>query len=329
MSFFSKSFLLAFGLFITVEVIGRVFFTRALSGRFEYGYHPTAGFVEHPDGRVDLVRAGGRRFFPQSFSQQRPPGTQRVVVVGDSVARGRNVADSYAGQLLNILDHQKIKAEVLNMALPGFGARRKQIVLEQALHYSPTLVVLHVNSSNEYEDEREWMRHEEFKSLHPKNWLMRSVIVRRLYEAKTEKIMWELLPAAIRQNGAVDDADAEVAASLSPAKLKEWDMRVIQHTKASVSAALNAGARVLLVTQCVLSMTDAGPVLDDRGIDAWNAGLAGERVAHLSMKQVFSGRPNLRQLMPDGTHLSGEGHRILAGAIAELLGKKGWDQRGE
>jgi len=70
------------------EVVVRVFFARNMSGRFEYGYHPTAGVVEREDGTVQLVRAGGRRFHPQRFTARRPDGTFHVMVVGDSVPRG-------------------------------------------------------------------------------------------------------------------------------------------------------------------------------------------------------------------------------------------------
>jgi len=165
----SKAFLLFLGVLLAAELIARVFFAQTLSGRFDYGYAPRAGFVEHADGRVDLVRAGGRRFFPQSFTMHRPADTFRIMVIGDSVPRGKNVASSYAGQLGTLLNDSGIRTESLNLCVPGFGARRKQLVLEQALKYEPSLIILHVNGSNEFEDEREWKRHEEFQSNHPRN----------------------------------------------------------------------------------------------------------------------------------------------------------------
>ena len=73
----TKAFLFAFALLCASELVVRVFFARNMSGRFDYGYNPTSGFEEHADGTVKLVRAGGRRFHPQSFKQQRPEGVFR------------------------------------------------------------------------------------------------------------------------------------------------------------------------------------------------------------------------------------------------------------
>ena len=210
----SKPFLCLLALLVGAELVVRVFFARSMAGRFDYGYHPTAGFVERADGTVRLERAGGRRFFPQSFSRERPTNTFRIFVIGDSVARGTSVESSYAGQLGEQLRARGVKAESFNLSVPGFGARRKQLVLEQALRYQPSLVILHVNDSNEYEDEREWRRREEFRGWHPRNWLMKSLAIRRLYELKQEKVYWEWLPASVRNQRAVSDADAEIKASL-------------------------------------------------------------------------------------------------------------------
>ena len=83
----SKSFLLALAVFALSELLVRTFFAHSMSGRFEYGYNPTAGFVDYADRRTELVRAGGRRFQPQQFMRDRPPGVVRIMVVGDSVPR--------------------------------------------------------------------------------------------------------------------------------------------------------------------------------------------------------------------------------------------------
>ncbi len=122
-----------------------------MEGRFEYGYSPTAGFSENADGTVSLKRTGGRRFWPQTFSKVRPADTFRVMVIGDSVPRGSSLATSYATQLGEKLRALGIKAESFNLAVGGNGALRSQIILRQALNYEPSLVILHVNNSNEFE----------------------------------------------------------------------------------------------------------------------------------------------------------------------------------
>jgi len=311
---FSKSFVLMLVVLAGAELAGRLFFERTLMGRFDYGYDPTAGFVEKADGTVELVRAGGRKFFPQSFALERDPGTTRVMVIGDSVARGRDVASSYAGQLGEMLRQSGMKAESFNLGLPGYGARRKQVVLEQALRYNPTLVVLHVNLSNEFEDEREWRRREEFRSMHPRNWLMKSVVIRRLFEVRTEKIFWELLPQEVRQQGAVSDADAEIASGMNAATLARWNDLVREQTALSVETAKKAGVPVLLVIQADLLQDTAS----EGGQYDWAAALAGAGVEIVRMQELFKGR-DVKAIYADGAHVRAEGHEIIAKALAERV----------
>lgn len=317
----TKAFLFAFALLCASELVVRVFFARNMSGRFDYGYNPTSGFEEHADGTVKLVRAGGRRFHPQSFKQQRPEGVFRILVIGDSVPRGGSLASAYAAQLGDLLNQRGLKTESLNLACAGYGARRNQVVLQQALKYQPSSVVLHINNSNEYEDEREWRRAQEFQSWHPKNWLMKSLVLRRLYEMKTEKIFWEWLPPEIRNQRAVNDADAEILASMDQKKIREWDERVRRKTAEDIELARHAGAKVVLVTQARLEREAGGGVaLNDYGLDELVRPLLGRDVLHVSMKQVFA-RTDTPAIFADSAHLRPEGHKLLAAAIAAALAK--------
>jgi len=319
----TKSCLLCLALLVGAELVVRVFFARSMSGRFDYGYHPTAGFVEQADGTVRLERAGGRRFFPQTFSRERPADTFRVFVIGDSVARGTSVASSYAGQLGEQLRARGVKAESFNLSVPGYGARRKQLVLEQALKYQPSLVILHVNDSNEYEDERELRRREEFRGWHPKNWLMKSLVIRRLHEMKQEKVYWEWLPASVRQQRAASDADAEIKSSLNPEKLRQWSELVRKVTGETVAAARRQDVRVLLVSQATTDLKAANAPPDDHGLDALCGTLRSEGVSAVSMKDTLVGR-DAKSVYSDGSHLLAEGHKVLAGAITAKLAELRW-----
>lgn len=315
----SKSFLLMAVLLVGAELVGRLLFAQTLSGRFDYGYDATAGFVENANGTVDLVRAGGRKFFPQSFALKREPDMARVMVVGDSVARGRDVASSYAGQLGEMLRKSGVQAESFNLGLPGYGARRKQLVLQQALKYNPSLAVLHVNLSNEFEDEREWRRREEFRSPHPKNWLMKSVVIRRLFEVRTEKIFWELLPQEVRLQGAVSDADAEIGAGMNAATLVRWNDLVRDQTALSVETAKKAGVPILLVIQAdKITAPDGRSRADDQGQYEWAAKLAGPGVEIIRMKEVFKDQ-DVDAIYADGAHVRAVGHELLARAIFERM----------
>jgi len=314
-----KSFLLLLVILVASELVVRLFFGRSMSGRFDYGYHPTVGFQENADGTVDLIRAGGRRFRPQHFTREPAPGTLRIFVIGDSVPRGGSLEGAYAGRLGEQLRAQGVNAESFNLGLAGNGARRNQVVLRQALHYRPGLIILHVNNSNEFEDEREWARSQEFKSWHPKNWLMKSLALRRLYEMKTERIYWEWLPPEIRDLKGVNDSADEMLASQNPARRREWDERVAKVTAGSVALARAAGVPILLVTQARSEKDPAGqPVLDDHGLDAMGEKLIGQGVYHLSMKDALAAK-DFPRLYGDSAHLRDEGHDLLAQAIVRRL----------
>lgn len=320
---FTRSFLLFAAILLVAELVTRFGFVRTMEGRFDYGYHPTAGFVEE-GGKVELQRAGGRRFFPQSFQQRRPEGVYRVMVIGDSVARGKDVERSYAGQLQKELRTQGIPAECFNLGLPGFGARRKDLVVQQVLKYEPSLVILHVGISNEYEDEREWRRRDDFNSPHPKNWLMHSMVLRQLYEMKTEKLYWEWLPREVRSKDVTVDANAELRAATNKDTQKEWLKLVETVTRQSVQRIQDAGVPALIVSQATREKTSQGRLfLDDTEIDAWTASLVSDKIARLPMKSVFT-TDQARALYTDSNHVRTEGHTLIAQAIARLLKERGW-----
>jgi len=319
----TPAFLMVLALLALSEISARIFFAQDIDGRFAYGYDPQAGFAEHGDGTVQLFRAGGRRFHRQSFQRHRPPGRYRIFVVGDSVPRGPSFRAAYPWVLGEDLRRQGIQAESLNLALPGYGARRCQVVLKKVLEFEPSLVILHVDDSNKWEDEREWRRSQEFQGWHPRHWLMKVFIFRRLYEANEEKVFWPLVPEEVRLKCAVSDADAEVAASRDP---KEIAARIsLAREKLVENVALVRRLRIplLLISQCRVEREDGrSPRLSDDGLDAICAALTGPGVYHLSMREVFKGEAG-PSYFSDTSHLQSQGHRLLAQAICrKILGER-------
>ena len=315
---FTKSFLLVLAILVIVEIAMRAFWSRGLSGRFDYGYHPTAGFVEKSGGALDLVRAGGRRFHPQRFAQQKPAGTFRIMVVGDSVPRGPSLAEAYPTRVAEFVSARGIPAEGWNLCLPGYGAHRCHVVLTQALKYQPDFVIRHVNNSNEYEDEREWRRSQDFQGWHPKNLLMKSLLVRRLHEMKTEGVFWSLLPEKIRAQQGVNDAGAKIIAMTDETQIRAWQERVRRFLKEDLDLCRKAGVPVLLVTQVRMRGTGKSATLDDSGLDDLARSFAAPGVDVLTMKDVLSGT-DFVPLFMDTAHLNGRGHEIFARAIAEKI----------
>ena len=312
----TPAFLLAVLLLGLGELGARLFFAADISGRFEYGYSPDAGFDERKDGVVKLFRAGGRRFHPKSFQKQRPDGTFRVFVIGDSVPRGPSFKGAYPWLLGKELQQRRVPAESVNLALPGYGARRCQVVLRKSLEFQPSLIILHVNDSNKYEDEREYRRSQEFKTWHPRNWPMKVFIFRRLYEANVEKVFWPLVPEQIRAKFAARDADAQVAASTDPEEVMARVQLARETTAASVALARENRVPILLLTQCRVWPDGKGSFyFEDHGLDAMGQSLAGEGVYHLSMKEVFAHLPEGRAYFSDSGHLKEPGHLLLAKAI--------------
>ena len=307
-------------LLLAGEVSIRLFWSRSMSGRFEYGYNMTAGFEDGGNGKVNLVRAGGRRFHPQSFNMPKPAGVFRVFVIGDSVPRGPGLKKAYACQLEKILKEKSINAEVLNLGVPGYGARRTQIVLKQVIKYQPDLIIKHINWTNEYEDEREFRRAQEFKSWHPKNWLMKSMLLARLNESQTENLFWKLLPPKIRMQRGINDADAEIAASQNDKKRAEWRRFVIQKSLEDAHILKGAGVPGLFIIQAKVHKTAKGDYsLSDDGMDALQPLLANEGMDTLSMKDVFIRDSDLKIVFSDGSHLYPAGHKRIAKVLAIKL----------
>lgn len=322
---FTRSFLLFAAILVGAELVTRFGFVQTMEGRFDYGYHPTAGFVEKGD-KIELMRAGGRRFFPQTFTKQRPAAVYRVIVIGDSVARGKSVELSYTGQLGKILKEKGIQAECLNLALPGFGARRKDLVLQHAMTFQPNLIILHVGGSNEYEDEREWRRRSDFNSPHPKNWLMSSLVLRQFYEMKTEKIYWQWLPNEVRNHSGVSDANVELLASTDEKTLKEWNERLERVTREGAQRLQAANIPLLLVAQATNTKkkdAEGNFILDDSVVEPWVSKMTNDHVARLRMKDVFA-PSQVAAMYSDANHIRLDGHRMMAEAIEKILEEKGW-----
>jgi hypothetical protein len=231
----SRAFLLSFVLILGIELTVRIIFEDSMHGRFEYGFYPTAGFVEESE-KLHLTRTGGRRFRHQTLDLVPSKGRHRIFVIGDSVTRGSSVESSYTGRLVGELASNGIQVESYNMGVGGHGSRRKHLTLLQSLEHKPDLVVLHVGNSNEFEDERDYLRSQEFKTWHPKNWPMKSLAIRRLYEMKIEKVFWEWMPQAIRIEHGENDADAEIIAKSASGALSRWNQRVEKVTSESILA---------------------------------------------------------------------------------------------
>jgi len=81
----------------------------------------------------------------RDFAYEKPPGTKRIVVLGDSFTAGYEVAgdQTYPSVLERELRKSGQRVEVLNTGVSGFGNAEELLYLERELwKYAPDLVVL-------------------------------------------------------------------------------------------------------------------------------------------------------------------------------------------
>lgn len=309
MRYVTKAFLFAAALLLGLEGLARLAFEDTFVGRFDYGYHPTAGFVEKAD-HVELRSAGGRRFWPQSFARPKPKGRYRIFTVGDSVARGRSLEQAYPYLLGEMLKAKGYDVESLNLSVPGYGVRRRQVVLDQVLKYEPDLIILHLNHTNEYEDERDWRRAQEAKSWYPDQWLRKSYIIARLDEAKTERLFWKL-PADIRATREVRDHDAELAAAEHGEQGKVWEQFFRTQTLKTLELLRAHQIPVVLLTKGWIE--EGKQEISDGGYDLYFKQHQEGGVCTASTREIFELESNIPQLFnKDRVHIKPSGHVILA-----------------
>jgi lysophospholipase L1-like esterase len=114
---------------------------REVFRRFSPSLPPT--FKENPVWRVKLNSEG---FRGPDFAQKKPPGTFRVVCMGDSWTFGASVDQdsTYPKQLEDALKkaHPDKKFEVLNLGIVGHSSFQGVRLLDRALAYEPDVIAV-------------------------------------------------------------------------------------------------------------------------------------------------------------------------------------------
>lgn len=97
-----------------------------------------------PETRVQ-VRTNSRGIrADREYPYEKPPGTCRIVIFGDSFFVGYevNVEDSFASLLEKRLNESGYRCEVINLAVSGFGTSEMLVTLQQeGLKYHPDVVL--------------------------------------------------------------------------------------------------------------------------------------------------------------------------------------------
>jgi len=317
--------LLALVVLLSLEFLAVVAYDESAAERLSFGYGENTGFLTGKDS-VELRRAAGRSLWAQKFPLHKPDGTRRIVVVGDSVLRGGSEAGSLSGKLRERLAACGVTAEVWNLSSPGYGSRRKQLVVRKALEFQPDLVIYHVNYTTEYEDEREWQRKLSHASLHPRLWPEKLPLIGRIKLSKTEKVLWKWLPAEVRNaRGTQEEAadpDAEREAIQSKQDAAYWMPRMLGQLQESVAMIRHADVPLLLLSRADLSPDRAS--IGDAGLHQQLEQFGSDKkIRVLSTKEVFGRLPAFQNLFIDTSHWIPAGHAAMAvammPAIADLL----------
>jgi lysophospholipase L1-like esterase len=107
---------------------------------------PGAEYRHHsPDVDVSFrINEQGMRA-PRDYPYEKPPGTRRIVSLGDSFTVGYEVEgdETFSAVLERELRARGVRAEVLNAGVSGFGTAEEVLYLERELwKYDPDLVLL-------------------------------------------------------------------------------------------------------------------------------------------------------------------------------------------
>ncbi len=151
------SLIVAVGLF---EILYRILKPNYNINPF-WRYHPVIGWSQVPGAKYDYVFQGKRlrvEFNSQGFrdvehSLEKPPGTKRIVLVGDSFCEATqvNLEETFFRLLEGKLNESgKNKWEIINLGVGDFGTTQEWVALtELGLAYSPDVVISQVFPLND------------------------------------------------------------------------------------------------------------------------------------------------------------------------------------
>ena len=300
-----------------LEVGARLGFDESPAERNAFGYSRDAA-VTTTKSFVSISNAASRRFWTQRYPTVAQPGTKRIVLIGDSADRGPSLERSVSEAVRRVLgERYGIDAEVWNLSSPGYGSRRKAIVVEKALEFHPDLVIYAAGVSTEYEDSREWDRYVEYHSAHPRRWIDQLPFLGRLKLSKVERLYWEWLPEDVRATSLEDPLEARIAAIASKTDTQYWMPRMLSNLDRTVDEVLQSGSRMLILVHAHLD-TPSGQVVDaglDEAIQTRYASRAGILV--VSIRELLSSHANVAMLWSDSSHWTDPGKEVIARGLAD------------
>jgi hypothetical protein len=271
---------------------------------------------------VAITPSASRSFWAQRYPRAKPPGWKRIMVIGDSTARGSSLDDSVSEALRRRLSERcAMHTEVWNLSSPGYGSRRKHLVVDKALEFHPDLIIYHAGFMTEYEDAREWERYMEYHSWHPRYWVDQLPFLGRVRFWKVEKFYSHWLPEDVRAASLGDPLAMRIAAIASKTDSRYWMPKMLSNLDRTVEEVREAGVPFLILVHTYFDRS-SGRVIDAglaKAIAVRYASRSGVMV--VSGRELFSSHPDASALFSDSTHWTSAGTNVVARALGNFVGR--------
>jgi lysophospholipase L1-like esterase len=253
---------------------------------------PNLNVINTVEGPVQTNSYG---FFDREFSLEKPPGTRRIALLGDSVTRGWgvNANQRYGNLLEDKLNAEGKNFQVLNFATPGYMLTQTfDVVQEKAVVFHPDVYLL---AMTDITAGLEWGSH----------------VVQLVDEGQDLK--YDLLRGVVKESG-ISKTDSS---SLDRWKLVPYRQSTMQQIFLQIKAfAEQHSAKVIVVF--VPSAQDQDEL--DSGFRPLRASLANTGIPIIDLSKVFEERDieRLRRNWHD-IHPTWEGHQIIADNLYSQL----------
>jgi hypothetical protein len=304
----------------TLEFWAYFGFHESSAERNAFGYSRDASFSVE-GSFVAITTSASRSFWTQRYPRTKPPGWKRIMVIGDSAARGASLDDSVAEALRRELSERcATRTEVWTLSSPGYGSRRKQVVVDKALEFHPDLIIYHAGVTTEYEDSREWERYMEYHSWHPRHWVDQLPFLGRVKLSKVERLYWQWLPEDVRAASLEDPLAMRIAAIASKTDSRYWMPKMLSNLDRTVEEVRGAGVPLLILVHAYFDRSN-GRVIDaelDKAIAERYASRPGVMV--VSNRELFSSRPDASALFADTSHWTSAGMNVVARELGNSVG---------
>lgn len=291
------------------------------------GYDPELGWRPLPhihkmgalwgQKRPAVMNSQGWRDAERSY--EKPAGTRRIVVVGDSMVFGVGVDDGE--RFTEKLEQRLTRCEVLNLGVGAYGTDQELRVLElEGFRYHPDAVILVVALANDLEDIRfEWkdrwpkpyytLRDGELILTKPQpSWKLTVRMTSQLVEFVSQQ--WRRFGADTRYAPGGDTMDPVI---LFTALVRRMAAECAQREVPFFVVLAYDGGQLLSVTRerdwrIRAALKEARiPTLDTFYSNFHTRARAGENLYHA-----------------DGVHWNERGHEVIADELREMLAKNGW-----